>query len=384
MKIGLELKAIMDEKVRVDGCHGFSLAYEDRKGSRRVKDAMMSPSKQKLKIVEFEVTAHCTSALKFGQCTFCYAKSGQNLSDELLQGERCNLIKKLGEFGILELLIGGGEPFDIGQDNLIEIIRLAKNYGMKVFMTTNGINCSDEVLRRLYKLDIDGISVSVDGSSDQIHGLSRPSKTFKFAIKTLRECVANNLWTSISTTVSKYNISDFNNMLKLALNLGVNGLYTIPVVRSGRAYNLGEILLSPQDKAEHIFQVIEASIKLNPEFTVETSAPQKSVVKFKKGLTHQMLLGCSAGITDLGILSDGTIVDCPIHRIKLGNIAVNEIQDIWLNNEVLNQLRNRKNLKGMCGRCKFRDICGGCRAEADAAYGDYLAEDPTCAFFEER
>jgi len=55
-----------------------------------------------------------------------------------------------------------------------------------------------------------------------------------------------------------------------------------------------------------------------------------------------MLLGCSAGITDLGILSDGTIVDCPIHRMKLGNIAVNEIQDIWLNNEVLNQLRNRK------------------------------------------
>jgi radical SAM protein with 4Fe4S-binding SPASM domain len=340
--------------------------------------------KQKLRTVEFEVTNHCTSALKFGQCKFCYSKSGEKLPNELPQSERCNVIRKLAEIGVSEFLIGGGEPFDIGVDELIGMVQLAKDYGMRVFITTSGINSSDIVLGRLSKLDVDGISVSLDGSSSQIHGLSRPSKTFELAIKTLETCVKNNLWTYISMTISKYNVNDFNNMLKLALNLKVNGLYTLPVVRSGCAYNLGDILLSPQEKADHITQVVEASIQLNPEFMIETSAPQKTVVKFNKALTQKILVGCTAGITDLGILPDGTIVDCPIHRMKLGNITLDNIEDIWLSHEKLLLLRNRKNLKGKCGMCKYRDICGGCRAEASAVYGEYLAEDPTCAFFEER
>ncbi len=33
-----------------------------------------------------------------------------------------------------------------------------------------------------------------------------------------------------------------------------------------------------------------------------------------------------------------------------------------------------------CGRCEYRDLCGGSRARAYAAFYDPLAEDPLCLY----
>ena len=48
--------------------------------------------------------------------------------------------------------------------------------------------------------------------------------------------------------------------------------------------------------------------------------------------------------------------------------------------ELFRQLRNSANLKGKCGICEFRDICGGSRARAYAVSGDPLGEDPSCVY----
>ena len=37
-------------------------------------------------------------------------------------------------------------------------------------------------------------------------------------------------------------------------------------------------------------------------------------------------------------------------------------------------------LKGKCGKCEFRKVCGGCRARAFEATGDFLAEEPLCSY----
>ena len=45
---------------------------------------------------------------------------------------------------------------------------------------------------------------------------------------------------------------------------------------------------------------------------------------------------------------------------------------------ILNALRDRDKLKGRCGKCRRRWLCGGCRGVAFAVTGDYLNEDPQC------
>jgi len=52
--------------------------------------------------------------------------------------------------------------------------------------------------------------------------------------------------------------------------------------------------------------------------------------------------------------------------------------EIWYGSELLKALRNRSLLKGKCGKCEYRETCGGCRGRAYASSGDYLAEDPVC------
>jgi len=55
-------------------------------------------------------------------------------------------------------------------------------------------------------------------------------------------------------------------------------------------------------------------------------------------------------------------------------------REIWENSEIFKDLRNFKAYKGKCGECEFINVCGGCRARADAIHGDYMAEEPFCNY----
>jgi radical SAM protein with 4Fe4S-binding SPASM domain len=37
-------------------------------------------------------------------------------------------------------------------------------------------------------------------------------------------------------------------------------------------------------------------------------------------------------------------------------------------------------LKGKCGVCEYREICGGCRTAAEFYTGDVFGSDPRCAY----
>jgi radical SAM protein with 4Fe4S-binding SPASM domain len=54
--------------------------------------------------------------------------------------------------------------------------------------------------------------------------------------------------------------------------------------------------------------------------------------------------------------------------------------DIWNRSDIFLSLRNFDELKGKCGACEFKKVCGGCRARAYEATGDFLAEEPLCSY----
>jgi radical SAM protein with 4Fe4S-binding SPASM domain len=66
-------------------------------------------------------------------------------------------------------------------------------------------------------------------------------------------------------------------------------------------------------------------------------------------------------------------------EVSAGNVRESPFDRIWQESDVFKKLRNRENtLKGTCGQCSYRTICGGGRGRAMACSGDYLAEDPSC------
>jgi radical SAM protein with 4Fe4S-binding SPASM domain len=73
---------------------------------------------------------------------------------------------------------------------------------------------------------------------------------------------------------------------------------------------------------------------------------------------------------------------CPSGFLPLaaGNVRQQPVVDIYRHSPLFRNLRNPDALKGKCGRCEFREVCGGSRARAYALGGDYLAEDPSCVY----
>ena len=63
-----------------------------------------------------------------------------------------------------------------------------------------------------------------------------------------------------------------------------------------------------------------------------------------------------------------------------GNVRQDELIEVYRHSPIFRELRDGSLLKGKCGRCEFKQICGGSRARAYAMTGDHLAEEPFCVY----
>jgi radical SAM protein with 4Fe4S-binding SPASM domain len=96
-------------------------------------------------------------------------------------------------------------------------------------------------------------------------------------------------------------------------------------------------------------------------------------------IAEQVFHGCAAGRGFVYIKANGEVWPCPFVEVNTGNVREKPFSEIYKEAPVFKNLRNRENtLKGLCGDCRYKKICGGCRGRAWAYSGDYLAEDPRC------
>jgi radical SAM protein with 4Fe4S-binding SPASM domain len=89
--------------------------------------------------------------------------------------------------------------------------------------------------------------------------------------------------------------------------------------------------------------------------------------------------GCGAGRLYCSLSPQGDVHPCVFLPVNVGNLKTDNFQDVWLNSQLFKALRNRENLKGACGKCTYKYICGGCRARSAAYHnGDMFNSDPGC------
>jgi radical SAM protein with 4Fe4S-binding SPASM domain len=94
-------------------------------------------------------------------------------------------------------------------------------------------------------------------------------------------------------------------------------------------------------------------------------------------------VGCQAGRSFAAVSAEGEVAPC-VHLLDsscvCGNARQERLSEIVRDAPMFGALRERAVLKGKCGRCRYRDTCGGCRALAYYYTGDVMGEDPTCFF----
>ncbi|MFW6030731.1 MAG: SPASM domain-containing protein, partial [Halanaerobiales bacterium] len=174
---------------------------------------------------------------------------------------------------------------------------------------------------------------------------------------------------------NKYNLNEIDELMSFSEDIGASSCHMLFLVDVGRGKLIGEHQLSKEEYKQAINEIItkEASIRIKP-----TCAPQYKVEAKFKELETVGGRGCIAGISYCSILPNGDVHICPYTPVKVDSIRDRPFDEIWNTNEVFLSLRDYSNYKGRCGECNYIDICGGCRARAYSATGDWLEEDPYC------
>ena len=331
---------------------------------------MSMPGRPSL-IVAWEMTRRCVLA-----CRHCRASATDRMcAGELSTAEGGRLIDAVADFATDALLImTGGEP--LSRPDTLELARRAAGRGLRVALATCGVGLTPDLVGSLKDAGVERISVSLDGSDATSHDEFRGvAGAFNAAVEALRTAQAGDLEFQVNTTVSKINAPELPRIHALAANLGaaVHDLFFL--VPTGRGAGLRDYALSPAEQDQALEWALTASIVSGLRIKV-TCAPQ--YVRIIPA--HRNGAGCLAGKGFVFVSHVGTLQPCGFLDLGCGDLrsADFDFGSLYQNSPVFNRLRDPALLQGGCGSCQWRQECGGCRARAFAASGDYLGPDPSC------
>ncbi len=338
-------------------------------------------------------------------CKHCYSNSGTTSEAELSTQDALAVVDQLADFGVTALAFSGGEP--MSRKDFFEVATHAVNRGLYVSVATNGTLLTKENVRKLKQTKINYVEVSIDGASAATHDAFRGVPgTFDKAVAGLRNCVAEDLCTCIATTATKNNYEEMPKILDLAAEIGAKRFTYFNFIPTGRGKEHFDQDLEPEQREKLMLHLLERMAK-GFKVTILTTAPQLARVALQchgigndvtMSMAHMQTVkvskkavpladfigGCGAGRLYCSISPQGDVHPCVFFPVNVGNLKTAKFSDIWLNSPLFNALRDRRRLKGACGKCSYKFICGGCRARANAYHDDFLASDPGCVLATEK
>jgi radical SAM protein with 4Fe4S-binding SPASM domain len=330
----------------------------------------------------WEMTTACNL-----RCIHCHAAGGKRAADELTTDEAKRLLDQLAmvpEFRMMAFT--GGEP--LVRRDLFELLAYSQALGFTNTMATNATLVDDDVARRLRRYGLAIAAVSLDGFDAETHDTVRGiAGSFDAAVKGMRALRRAGIVLHINITAMEYNVAQLEGLMTLVDALGTGILLMYQLVPVGRGRGISQAALDLRANERLIRFMAEA--QRNSHAIMEPVAgPQYWPFLLQRAgirdgpllrLAEQLFHGCSAGRGFVYIKPNGDVWPCPFIEVSGGNVREAPFERIWTDAPVFKDLRERETrLKGRCGECEYRRLCGGCRGRTWAVSGDYLSEDPSC------
>jgi radical SAM protein with 4Fe4S-binding SPASM domain len=306
--------------------------------------------------------------------------------------EAYKLIDDICEVSKPVMVLSGGEP--LLRADIFDIAKYGTSKGLRMCMATNGTLVTDEVCAKMKEADIKMVSLSLDGSNAAIHDDFRSCPgAFDGVVRAAGLFKKHGIKFLVNSSFTKRNQHDIAATFKVAKGLGATAWYMFMIVPTGRGEDIMSELISADDYEEilawHYQQEKgEDDILMRPTCAphyyriVPQMAKAEGVDFQRRSLTFSTGggKGCIAAQTICLIDCFGNLKPCSYFHSSVGNVKQIPFKELWFNSKVFNDLRDFKKYKGKCGECEFINVCGGCRARADAVYGDYMAEEPFCNY----
>ncbi len=341
----------------------------------------------------FQVVWDVTYACNL-HCKHCYATAGKRLKDELTTEEAMDTIDKFDRLGVTIISFSGGEP--LVRKDIFDLTSYAAEKGIYVALATNGTLISEEVAKKMKESGVGYVQISLDGTKETHEAFRGIKGCFDRTIEGIKNAVKYGFFVNVSMTVTHHNYNEVKDVVKICEKLGVDWFMHYNFIPVGRGRNIVELDITPEEREELLRYLYNKNKSSN--ISLLSTAPQFARVALQCESefipTHfynvhagerlrqlaEFIGGCGAGRFYMSMRANGDIQPCVFFPLKIANIRdldAKELEDLWINNRVFRELRNKDLIEG-CGNCSYRYYCGGCRARAYNYFGDYLKPDPGC------
>lgn len=339
-----------------------------------------------LRLVAWEITRNCNL-----ECVHCRASATMGpYTGELDTKAGFRLLDQIAELGEPIVILTGGEPL-LRQD-IFDIARYGTQKKLRMVMAPNGTLITDEIAEKMVDSGIKRISISLDGASEQSHDQFRGVQgAFEGALRGIRHARNAGMEFQINTTITKSNLDQIPAIQQLAIDLGAVAHHIFLLVPTGRGKYIVDQEITAREYEETLNWFYDRK-ENSPLQLKATCAPhyyrilrqragaEGKTVTFQTHGLDAVTRGCLGGTGFCFISHRGIVQPCGFLDVPCGDVTLESFSSIWKNSEVFQQLRNFKQLKGKCGGCEYKRVCGGCRARAYEATGDYMAEEPLCSY----
>lgn len=339
-----------------------------------------------MNMIAWEVTRSCNL-----NCVHCRAAAHLGPYPGELSTEKClALIDEIAAVSAPVIILTGGEP--LLRPDIFDLASYGTKKGLRMVMATNGTLVDESVARNMIAGGIQRVSISIDGKDAHSHDAFRGEPgAFAGAMRGIDAMKSVGMEFQINTTITTANLHEIKDIHDLVLKLGAAAHHIFLLVPTGRGKDLARQAITAADYEETLKwfhrESLTCAIQLKATcaphyFRIMHQNKIKGVQPVRKagGHFHESTRGCLGGISFCFISHIGQVQPCGYLEFSCGNVQKQSFSEIWESSEVFCNLRDFSKYGGKCGRCEFIKVCGGCRARAYEATGDYLAEEPLCLY----
>lgn len=348
----------------------------------------------------WEVTKACKLS-----CRHCRAKAIRRpLPGELNHEQGLALIDQITEFGepYPALLFTGGDP--LMRPDILDLVAHAKDLGIYTAVAASVTDMlTQEVMTELKNLGVGVMSISLDGSIPETHdGIRGVPGTWERSIEVLQMAHKTGLRTQINSTVMRSNLDQLADLFDIAIKTHAAAWEAFFLVRTGR----GVLLENPDPgEIEDVMRFLSVAARYGlpvrtsegPHFrrVVRQTPPDGGIggplyeklrdrLEELRGKPAHPVMTSRGGTGDgkgvMMVTHNGEITPSGFLPVSPGKFPDKSIVDVYRNSSTFHDLRDASKLKGKCGNCEYKEICGGSRSRAYVEYGDLLQSDPLCNY----
>jgi MoaA/NifB/PqqE/SkfB family radical SAM enzyme len=327
-------------------------------------------------VVAWEVTRACGY-----RCRHCRADASPRAAPgQLGHDASLALIDDLARVEGTILVLTGGDP--MLRPDLETLVARATGRGLRVALTPSATTrVTPDRLHALRAAGVEQVAVSLDGPDAASHDAIRGIRgSFERTLRILGHARAAGFPLQVNTTVTHGGAGWLDAMAARVAASGAAMWSVFLLVPTGRAARAD--VLRPHAQERTLRRLVRMRSRLPMRLKV-TAAPAVRRVEAQmaaEGLVPPppRPLPVNDGHGFMFVSHDGKVAPSGFLPLPAGDVRTVSPVDCYRRSPLFRALRDPERLGGRCGRCEWRDVCGGSRARAFALTGDPFAEEPTC------